>query len=85
MSQSNTPLQASNSPPTVGVIEAVADRESVDVTELPPLSTAIDPDALDSLFAYSTDEFPHPNGRVVFQYCEYTIAVYSDGQIVVEA
>jgi len=85
MSQSNTPLQPSTSPPTAAVIEAVADHEGVDATELPPLGTVIDPDALDSLFAYSTDEFPHPKGRVVFQYCGYTIAVHSDGQIVVEA
>ncbi|MBX0298202.1 HalOD1 output domain-containing protein [Haloarcula nitratireducens] len=85
MSQRNIPLQTSDSPPTVAVIEAVANQEGVDATELPPLSTVIDPDALDNLFTYSTDEFPHPEGRVVFPYCGYTITVHSDGQIVIEA
>ncbi|MBX0325627.1 hypothetical protein EGH21_21640 [Halomicroarcula sp. F13] len=84
MSQRNTSSQPSNSLPSVAVIEAVADHEGVDAAELAPLSTVIDPDALDNLFVYSTAEFPHPKGHIEFQYCGYTIAVHSNGQIVVE-
>lgn len=84
MSPDNTSLQPASSPLTIAVVKAVADREGVDAAELPPLRTVIDPDALNSLFAYATGEFPHPEGRVVFQYCGYTIVVYSDGQLAVE-
>ena len=84
MSQRNTPVQASNYSPTFAIVEAVANREGVDATELPPLGSVIDPDALNSLFAYSADEFPHSTGYVRFQYCGYRIVVHSDGEVVVE-
>lgn len=84
MRQQNTPLQASNSSPTVEIVEIVADREGVDATELPPLGSVIDPDALNSLFAYSPDGAPQSQGYVVFQYCGYSVAVHSDGQIILE-
>lgn len=63
------------------VIQAVADREGVDPTELSPLYDAIDPEALDSLFKSKDTD-----GRVEFHWLGYRIVVYSSGSIrVIEA
>lgn len=63
------------------VIDAVAEAEGVDPTEIPPLYTAVDPEALDSLF-----QSPHAGGaagvgRVQFAYYGYDVTVSADGQV----
>jgi len=53
---------------TTQIPTAVADREGVDKTELPPLYDTIDPYVLDTLFR-------NGSGNVVFEYCEYMVTV----------
>ena len=71
------------------IVEAVADREGVDVTELEPprfdpLYTVVDPEALDSLFAPTHGGETRGRGTVTFDYEGYAITVYSDGRIDIE-
>lgn len=65
----------------VEIIEAVADREGVDVTELPPLGEVVDPDALNSLFEFSEGWLPGSSVAVRFRYCGYTVVVDEDREI----
>jgi hypothetical protein len=67
--------------PSSSVIAAVADEVGIDPSELPePLYEAVDPDALDSLFA-GTDSGP---GSVTFLYCGCEVTVTSDDEVSVE-
>lgn len=74
---------------TQGVLEAVSSASNTPIVPdfqseatleraLEPLYTAIDPDALDSLFASGTDT---TNGQVEFQYHGYRVTVESGGCI----
>jgi hypothetical protein len=60
------------------VIRKVARREKVEPTELEPLYTAINPDALDEIFV-SGDH----GGTVTFSYMDYEISVASSGEVAV--
>ncbi|MXV62280.1 hypothetical protein GS429_09435 [Natronorubrum sp. JWXQ-INN-674] len=63
------------------VAQQVADREGVPVEELrPPLHTAIDTDALDSLFR-SND--PDRRPTIEFRYNGHTVRIDSTGEITV--
>lgn len=65
------------SPISEKVIQAVADREGVDPTELhPPLYNAVNPEALDSLF-----ENENTNGRLQFHWLDYRIVVFSSRSV----
>ena len=71
------------------VVEAVADREGVDVTELEPpafepLYSVVDPDALDAVFAPTHDGGQRATGSVTFEYEGYTVTVDSDGTVDLE-
>ncbi len=58
------------------VIHAVADREGVSPLDISPLFDAIDPDALDRLYA------PDRAGATVeFQYAEYQVTVTDGGHV----
>lgn len=46
------------------------------IRELPPLATAIDPDALDAVFDGKTTE-----GSVAFQYADHDLVVRSNGDV----
>lgn len=71
-------------PPSRAVVEAVADEEGVEPTELsPPLFTAIDPDVLDSIFL-GPDEGTDTTGRVVFEYLGYEVTVRPTGAVEVD-
>ncbi len=75
----------SGKPPSIRIIEAVADREGTRPSELsPPLATAIDPDALNQLFESTrTDESPR-HCSVSFVYCGHEVSLYSDGRVAIE-
>lgn len=61
------------------VVQAVADADGVDETELEkPLADVIDPDALDRLFRDST-------GSLSFRYLGYTVNVDHSGTVDVVA
>lgn len=71
------------------VVEAVADREGVDVTafeppEYDPLYAAVDPEALDAVFAPTHGGDSRTTGTVSFEYEGYSVTVYSDGRIDLE-
>lgn len=62
-------------PPSVRVVEAVAREEGVPPTELSPtLMTAIDPDALDTLFEREAESSPEPV-EIEFEYRGYVVRV----------
>lgn len=64
------------------IINRVADREGANPTELtPPLYSAIDPEALDSLFSTTDTGKSQAPGRLQFAYKGYEITVQSDGGV----
>ena len=70
--------------PTQAVIEAIAAREGVDVTDVEPpayepLYTVVDPAALDRLFR--TPSGVRPDACVTFEYEGYEVAVHGDGRV----
>jgi hypothetical protein len=66
--------------PVASVVEAVASREGVETTDLPPLHETISPDILETLRQSADDIEQH----VRFQYYGYRVAVRGDGSIVIE-
>jgi hypothetical protein len=66
--------------PASAIVEAVAEREGADTTELPPLYDAIGPDILEVLHDADADA----NQRVTFEYYDYSVTVSSDGLIVLD-
>jgi hypothetical protein len=63
------------------VVEAVAEAEGVDSVDLtPPLYEAVDPDALNRLFA-ATPSAGRMEGRVCFRYNGYEVTVWGDGYV----
>jgi len=65
------------------VVEAVADAENADPTELPPLFAAIDPDALDALFKPASEQTV-VTGTVQFRYAGYDVTVHEDGSVMLK-
>lgn len=64
---------------TVQLVQAVADAADVDPVDLsPPLYDAVDPEALEALFA-PTEGGTTRRGRVEFSYAEYRVTVSVDG------
>ncbi|MUV86722.1 hypothetical protein GJ631_09115 [Natronomonas sp. CBA1123] len=61
--------------PSEAVVNAVADVEDSDATDLPPLYGAIDTDALDAIFAGNAA------ASVTFEYHGYTVTV-EDNEVV---
>lgn len=67
------------------IVEAVADREGVAPTELePPLFEAVNPDALDALFADIGPADVPTGPTVTFRYKGYLIMVSGTGQVGVD-
>lgn len=63
------------------VLRAVAAREGVDETDLPPLYDAVDPEALDTLLAsVQTDG----QASVDFEYAGHSVVVSDDRTVSVE-
>ncbi|WP_265111646.1 HalOD1 output domain-containing protein [Halosolutus halophilus] len=95
MSPSPDPSSSSGSvPPSQAIVEAIAARDGVDVTDVEPpaydpLYTVINPEALDALFRSietragetPTGSNDAPDARVVVEYEGYEITVYSDGHV----
>lgn len=66
--------------PASAVVAAVAERDGVETTDLPPLYGAIGPDILEILHDAEADS----DQRVTFDYAGYRITVSSDGSIVLD-
>ena len=63
----------------VGIIEAVADANAVDVGELQtPLNAVVDPDALDRLFSERPDGRTRRGGEVTFEMADCLVTVEAD-------
>lgn len=62
------------------VIDAVASAEGVGAEELEPLTRAVDPDALNALFAGPTGT----TGKVVFRYHGYLVTAHGDGRVALD-
>ncbi|SFR74630.1 hypothetical protein SAMN04487947_4121 [Halogeometricum rufum] len=60
---------------STNVVLSVAAIENVEPTELPPLASTIDPDALDSLFVEDV------SGRISFSYAGYDVTIHAGGRL----
>jgi hypothetical protein len=71
-------------PPSLVVISTVADATDNDPTEIEPLYSVIDPDALDSLFQTSPAGPLRPGGQVSFCLERCDVVVHGDRKVVVK-
>lgn len=63
------------------VLESIAKAEETEPTELtPPLYEVIDPEALESLFANK-----QALGKVIFNYKNHEVSVFTDGYVAVKS
>lgn len=67
-------------PPSIRIVEQVADVKGVSINELAPLYETVDTDALDLLFRVESDRETEV-GHVQLLYEGYTITVSSTGNI----
>lgn len=67
-----------DSVPSEAVVRAIAQAKGVDPVEMPSLYGIVDPEALDTVFKSSGGSY------VQFPFCGYTVAVVSDGRIIVQ-
>ena len=71
-------LANTKQPVGIALVEAVAHREGVDPTELPPLYDVVDPDALEALFAPRSGGRPTGVREVSLSYCGYDVVIRGD-------
>jgi hypothetical protein len=69
-------MRATTDQPTETVTEVVSDALEKPVDDLPPLSGAIDPDALDRLVSSNTST-QSPVVTVVFEYASMEVIIHS--------
>lgn len=74
----------SNESVSMAIVRAVSALNNCDPRSMRPLTTAIDPDALDTLFAARSDEEPRPGGRVSFVWEHCRVSVDNDEYLTVE-
>ena len=79
--------ETSNQPLSERVVDAVAEAEGVDPVALEPIYAAIEPDALDSLFApqLAMDEVPDASAEVRFRYHGYRVRVTATGKVTLDS
>ena len=77
---------SANKTPSHLVVDAVAEAEGVDPTDLDPLFTAIDPDALDALFdpQLKVGGVADADASVQFQYSGYRVRVSAAGRVTLD-
>lgn len=68
------------STPSARVVTAVAEAAETDPLDLPPLYSALDPDALDALVTNSESS----SIFLTFPYAGYTVSIHGDGEVDVE-
>ena len=81
--ESELPAAAKGQSPSTKVVEKVAEQEGVGPCDLDSLYDVVNPDALDALFAPTSNATVHSGGHVEFTYCGYDITVKSDGHVLV--
>jgi hypothetical protein len=78
---SDHPLTHPSKPFTEQIVAAVATAADCSPRELPPLYEAIDPDALDRLFAPTYGGGLRSDGRVIFEYAGYEVVIHSPNDV----
>ncbi|WP_135366594.1 HalOD1 output domain-containing protein [Halosimplex halophilum] len=68
--------------PVISILEAVAAADRTEALDLPPLSAAVDPEALNALLDPSGNASAPK--RVTFDYAGRTVTVRRDGGVVVD-
>lgn len=72
----------SGEPPSKGVVEAVSAVAGVDpLTDLDPLYSVIDPDALDALFRNDGTQSGRNPNRLTFNYHGFEVTVHDDTNV----
>lgn len=71
----------SENTPVYAVVSAIAEASGIDVTELPPLYEAINPEALSKLFTARSEP---PVSQVSFEYAGYDVVVHGSGVVQVQ-
>lgn len=74
---------STETPPTVAIVDAVAAKDDVDTSDLPPIADAIDPEALNTLLT-SMDEPHRSDAHFQFEYHDYTVHITGDQEITLE-
>jgi hypothetical protein len=81
---SSDKLPTATEPSIVVLIQAaIAARDGPDTSECPPLYDAIDPDALEKLFA-PLSRGGERRGKVMFEYCGYRVTVHADRTVEID-
>lgn len=80
MSGHSVPPDGNRRSPARAVIEAVATAEGVEPDELPPIYDAIEPEALDSLFAGRDSSAV----RIDFRYAGHDVTLEGNGEVGLE-
>jgi hypothetical protein len=78
------PPAASSQSLSTRVLTAVADAKACTPVDLEPLYNAINPEALDALFAPQANGTTRADGSVSFQYSGYQVTVSSEGDVSLE-
>lgn len=68
-------------PLSTTILSLVGSATDADPTELEPLNDAVDPDALDALFAPREGGTPRRPGTVSFRFAGFTVTVDADGTV----
>jgi hypothetical protein len=68
---------------SLAVVGAVATFRGIKPVDLPPLTEAVNPDALNRIFRTRAEGSPRTGGSVSFRYAGSEVTVYADGEIVV--
>lgn len=66
---------------TTAIVEVVAEVDGVDPRDLDRLTEAVDPEALDAIFAPSPTGGARHQGRVSFVYAGHRVTVHGSGDI----
>lgn len=75
---------ASNESVSMAVVKVVSMAEQRDPTSLPPLTNAVDPNALNNLFAPGASDGQSRTGNVSFVYSDSHVSVDHNEYITVE-
>lgn len=67
--------------PSMAIVAAVADARGVDPLQLEPLANAIDPEALDRLFADTYGGQSRTTGRLTFEVAGCEVIVTDAGEV----
>lgn len=73
----------SSLPPSIAIVELLANAFGCEPTALDPLHETVDPDALDTLFRSSGPRATETDVTVSFEYVSHEVTVESDGSVVV--